>query len=197
MARVKTFTAGGSLFPGDLNSIQDDYDTRLAALEAAGVVAQAGDVKATARSTAPPGWLLCDGAPVSRTGATLALFNAIGTAYGVGDGTTTFNLPDLRGRVPVGVDGAAGRMAANDALGNSAGTETHTLLVAEMPSHRHTIQTILVAGGAGVSMTFQNNSSTTQVQDAGMNGPLIANTGGGLPHNNLQPYQVVNWLVKT
>ena len=96
-----------------------------------------GSIVATARSTAPTGWLLCDGAAVSRS-TYAALFSAIGTAYGVGNGTTTFNIPDFRGRVPVGVDGAAARLTANDALGNSGGEEKHVLAFGEsQTSHLH------------------------------------------------------------
>jgi len=86
-----------------------------------------GTIVATARATAPTGWLLCDGSAVSRTGANADLFAAIGTTYGAGNGTSTFNLPDFRGRVIVGVDGAAARMPDNDALGSSGGASIRTL----------------------------------------------------------------------
>src|SRR5690606_15176336 len=85
-------------------------------------------------------WLACNAQAVSRD--TYAdLYQVIGTTFGSGDGSTTFNVPDLRGRVPVGLDnmGAsdAGRLAAANTLGGTGGAETHTLTVAEMPSHGH------------------------------------------------------------
>lgn len=93
----------------------------------------AGLVQAYAGSAAPSGWLLCDGSIVSRT-TYAALFTAIGTAYGAGDGSTTFGLPDLRGRVIVG-KAASGTFVT---LGATGGEETHVLLTAEMAGHTHT-----------------------------------------------------------
>lgn len=108
-----------------------------AAQTAADIASPAGAMLMFGGAAAPTGWLMCDGAAVSRS--TYAdLFAAISTSFGVGDGSTTFNLPDMRGRVPVGVDGAAGRLSANDALGNSSGSETHTHT---SPSHSHTHNT--------------------------------------------------------
>lgn len=103
---------------------------------AAGIATPPGMVQAYAGSSAPTGWLLCAGSAVSRT-TYAALFAVIGTTYGAGDGSTTFNLPDLRGRVPVGVDGGAGRVTSNNALGQSSGEQSHTLSAAEMPAHTH------------------------------------------------------------
>lgn len=105
--------------------------------ELAAAVAQSlvptGSVTPFAGSGTPSGWLVCDGTAVSR--ATYAtLFTAIGIAYGAGDGSTTFNLPNLKGKVPVGLDAAQTEF---DALGESGGSKTHTLTVAEMPSHTH------------------------------------------------------------
>lgn len=84
--------------------------------------------------TAPDGYLLANGAPVSRTGVTAALFAVIGTTYGVGDGLTTFNLPNLNGRVPVGRD--AGQTEF-DVLGDIGGTKTVTLTQAQLAQHSH------------------------------------------------------------
>jgi microcystin-dependent protein len=90
--------------------------------------AMIGCIFATGRSTAPAGFLLCDGAAVLRADYA-DLFTAVGTAYGAGNGTTTFNVPDLRGRAPVGVDGTAGRLTANDARGNAGGAQDRTLTI--------------------------------------------------------------------
>jgi Microcystin-dependent protein len=94
-------------------------------------------------SDAPTGYLLCYGQAVSRS-TYAALFAAIGTTYGVGDGSTTFNVPDLRGRVAAGKDNMGGTPANRltsplngDNLGAAGGSESHTLTTAQMPSHNH------------------------------------------------------------
>ena len=106
----------------------------------------AGIVSAFAGVTAPAGWLMCYGQAVSRTEYS-ALFTALSTTYGSGDGSTTFNIPDLRGRAIAGVDNMGGTAAsrltstvlsASNTLGATGGTQTHTMSSAEMPSHTHT-----------------------------------------------------------
>lgn len=161
------------------------FDVAVSTAVAAAIV-PSGTVLATARATAPTGYLLCDGSLVSTT-TYAALFAAIGHVYnaGVDPGGGNFKLPDFRGRVPVGVDGAAARLAANDALGNTAGAEKHQLVTAELPNHTHGLAAQGVAAGG-----------TTIYAGAGSANPT-AGTGGDTPHNNMQPYQVVNWMVKT
>lgn len=154
----------------------------------------AGTILATGRSTAPSGYLMCEGQAVSRTGANAALFAAIGTTYGVGNGSTTFNLPDFRGRVPVGVDGAAGRLSANDALGNAAGEEKHILSIGEIPAHTHTEE-----GWGGFSYWIPTNLEEAIGFRQGLNGPSTkasGSAGGGGAHNVMQPYQVVNYIIR-
>jgi microcystin-dependent protein len=91
----------------------------------------AGSIYMFAGSTAPQGFLLCDGSAVSRT-TYATLFDTIGTTYGAGDGSTTFNLPDMSGRVPVGV-------SQSYALASTGGEEGHVLLSSEIPTHSHEI----------------------------------------------------------
>ena len=88
-----------------------------------------GTIFMFAGTTAPEGYIICDGSAVSRTTYS-DLFEAIGTTYGIGDGSTTFNLPDLSGRVPIGCSGVY-------PLASTGGEETHTLTTTEIPSHSH------------------------------------------------------------
>jgi microcystin-dependent protein len=117
-----------------------DLQQQLRQMSMSGNLANPGDLKPIAGATASAGWLLCDGSAVSRT-TYAALFVAIGTTHGVGDGSTTFNLPDFRGRVPVGTGIATGATGATShTLGQKAGEETHRILATEsgVPSHTHT-----------------------------------------------------------
>ncbi len=94
-----------------------------------------GVITAFGGSSAPTGWLLCDGTAVSRS--TYAdLFAVVSTTYGIGDGTSTFNVPNLKGRIPVGRDSTQTEF---DTLGETGGAKTHTLTSAEMPSHQHNV----------------------------------------------------------
>jgi len=101
-----------------------------------------------AGAIAPAGWLLCDGSAVARS-IYVNLFLAIGTAYGAGDGSTTFNVPDLRGRIAAGRDDmggpAAGRLALGPALGAAGGAQSHTLVAAELAAHTHSASAATVA----------------------------------------------------
>jgi len=95
-----------------------------------------GDLKLSLATVPPPGWLLCDGSAISR-GTYANLFAVFGTTYGAGDGSSTFNLPDLRGRALVGAGQGAG--LTNRPLGSNGGEERHALTIAEMASHNHGI----------------------------------------------------------
>jgi microcystin-dependent protein len=135
------------------------------------------------------GWLLCDGSEYAEA-AYAALFTAISTTYNTGGETADyFRVPDLRGRVPVGVDGSAGRVAANDALGESSGSETHSLTEAELAAHTHALTLVDGGGSSSANPKKSTESSTT----AG----ATASAGSGTAHNNMQPYLVVQYIIKT
>lgn len=153
-----------------------------------------------AGSTAPSGWLMCYGQAVSRS-TYAALFTAIGTTYGVGDNSTTFNLPDARGRVIAGKDNMGGVSAsrltgqtggvAGSTLGASGGEEQQTLSTAQMPVHSHQWKSggAIVQSGAGVSGIALNTAGFN------VNGPTT-DAGNGSPHNNVQPTLVMNKIIK-
>lgn len=145
-----------------------------------------GTVSAFAGSTAPTGYVLCDGSAVNRT-TQAALFAVIGTTYGVGDGSTTFNLPDLRGRVVAGMGGSL--LSGTDALADTGGASTHTLTENEMPSHSHGIGGIANDMNIGTS-SFRLSPAATSIGDT-------KETGGDQPHNNVQPTIILNYIIKT
>ena len=136
-------------------------------------------------ATPPAGWLLENGAAVSRT-TYAALFALLGTTFGVGNGSTTFNLPNRCGRVAVGYDSTQTEF---NALGKTGGEKTHTLSTTEMPSHSHT-QSL-----GGAISTVANVTGSYVVGNA--NSSAVSSTGGGEAHNNLQPYVAVNYIIKT
>tara|TARA_B100001093_G_C26831087_1_gene1016163 strand:- start:657 stop:1886 length:1230 start_codon:yes stop_codon:yes gene_type:complete len=155
-----------------------------------------------AGASAPSGWLLCYGQAISRS--TYAdLFTALGTTYGVGDGSSTFNLPDLRGRVVAGQDDMGGSSANRltdavtgglngDTLGDTGGTESHTLTTAQLPAHSHgTVVT-------GVTPSFKTNTGdggASVVQSISVSSGATS-TGSDSAHNNVQPTIILNYIIK-
>lgn len=162
-----------------------------------GGIAPTGVVLPFAGTSAPTNWLLCDGSAVSRT-TYAALFTAIGTTYGSGDGSTTFNLPDLGGRVPAGKEATATRLTSagsgitGSTLGATGGAETHTLTVAQMPAHSHSTQGYNTGSVVGSSTT-----AATGVSGANPNQIPTNSQGSGSAHNNTQPTIVLNYIIKT
>lgn len=152
-------------------------------------------------TSAPTGWLLCNGAAVSRSTYS-ALFAIVGTTYGAGDGSSTFNLPDLRDRFPVG-------SGTTYSAGSVGGAATHTLTEAEMPAHTHTAtstdsgHTHNFAVGANADLdndvgTSSGSGSTDTTASGTANiTTTIASTGGGGAHNNLPPYIGLAFIIKT
>lgn len=140
--------------------------------------------------SAPEGWLLCDGSAVSRQ-VYWMLFSVIGTLFGGGDGANTFNLPDLRGRFPLGQDDMngipAGRVTAvaADVVGGSGGVEAVALSIGQMPAHNHGGAAGL-AGSGGVQFAGGGAQAST----------VVATQGSGEAHENLPPYLTVNYIIK-
>jgi microcystin-dependent protein len=160
---------------------------------AAGMVVPVGAIVPTAAQQESSCWQFADGERVARDQFPV-LVEAIGTTFGDGldADPDTVSLPDLRGRVAVGADGAAGRLSGSDALGTSGGEEKHKLTEAEMPRHSHwtslNIVGIPTAGATANAFWPGGGGSVGRSSDA---------VGGDQPHNVMQPYQVVNHLIRT
>lgn len=161
-----------------------------------------GTIIQYAGQTAPGGWALCDGTRVSIYGTYSNLFGAIGYLYGGFD--NSFNLPNLCGRVPIGAGSGSGLTTRT--LGQTGGEEKHTLTTAEMPSHTHTNNSSNADGGYGlVHINNGNGNNTLTTGDNNAGEPdlytrpaalTINSTGSDVSHNIMQPYIVVNYLIK-
>lgn len=161
-----------------------------------------GSVIPYAGSSAPTDWLLCSGAAVSRT-TYAALFAIISTTYGAGDGSTTFNLPDMRGRLAAGVDNmggtAANRITAAESgitgttLGAAGGAESVTLAIADIPSHSHNPQK---NSSGSISSSIRTDGSFSSGSPTSFS-PATTSTGGGGSHSSTQPTMMLNYIIKT
>ena len=180
---------------GYLDGVTSNIQTQLNTIS----TVPAGVVSPYAGTSAPTGYLLCYGQTISRT-TYATLFAAIGTTYGAGDGSTTFAIPDLRGRAVAGQDDMGGASADRltnqsggvdgDTLGASGGAETHTLTTAQIPAHTHTFQSDEPGkvSFAGLYEFLADNTPTNRTSSS---------TGGGGAHNNVQPTLILNYIIKT
>ncbi|RCK32029.1 hypothetical protein TH9_15155 [Thalassospira xiamenensis] len=135
-----------------------------------------------AGATAPEGFMLCDGTELLASDHA-DLFAVIGTVYGEGEAPGSFKLPDLRGRTAIGA--GQGVDLSDRVLGAMAGAETHQLTVDEMPSHTHGIAAYnTIAGGGNGPRPMPNDTYQSTA------------TGGDQPHNNMQPFLVLNYIIK-
>jgi microcystin-dependent protein len=173
----------------------------------------AGSILTYAGTEVPRGWKNCNGTELERKFYP-ELFKAIGTKYGTGNGSTTFNLPNFKGRVPVCTDLSQSEF---DEIGKIGGAKTHTLSINEMPSHNHGgttsinglhlhsytdtyrtgTQDIFAASGSGI--TAADETSTTETKNTSLNGNhdhIIGSQGNNQSHNILQPYIVINYIIK-
>lgn len=141
-------------------------------------------------TTAPTNWLICDGSAISRT-TYQDLFNVIGTTFGSGDGSTTFNLPDMRSRTPVGVDT---RDSDLNAVGKTYGEKSHTMTVNELVEHYHP-QSLVGGGGGNIGKAAYSWSvPENQYNYTGVD--LATRTGGSQPFNIMQPSMATNYIIK-
>ncbi len=161
---------------------------------AQGGVTPTGQLTLFGSITPPSGWLLCDGSAIDRT-VYAALFSIIGTTFGIGDGTTTFNIPDLRGKFVIG--------AGTIPVGTTGGSSSVTLSTTELPAHTHTITdpghnhstlatTSNVTTGSdpgGVTTGGTTGTSTTGIS--------VNSTGTGSAFSILPPYAAVVYIIKT
>lgn len=174
-----------------------------------------GEVVDYCGAAAPALWLLAFGQAISRTTYASA-FGVLGTTFGAGDGLTTFNLPDYRGRIGVGKDNmggsTAGRITAagcgitGTTLGATGGLETHVLVTAELaihshgindPTHSHTIAPTAAqtSGGAAAGGGATGSAAGAAATAAAATLVTIQNTGSGTAHNNTQPTLIVNKII--
>ena len=157
-----------------------------------------GEIRMFAGNFAPAGWMFCDGStlPISENET---LFQLIGTTYG-GDGQSNFNLPDLRGRTPVhqGTNPATG---TNFILAESAGVESVTLTTQQMTTHNHAFMAtdvIGTEGNPGGNLLANSQGPQPYIQenpDGNLNAQALQPSGGSQPHENLQPYLGINFII--
>jgi microcystin-dependent protein len=147
-----------------------------------------GELKLMSFDFPPRGWAHCNG-QLLQINQNQPLFALLGTQYG-GNGQTNFALPNLRGRVPIHRDAAL-------PMGHQIGEDSHTLTPAEMPAHTHLVSASSQNGNqagpkilAEVSNAYAAPSNLTSISPA-----TITNVGGSQPHENRQPYLVLNWCI--
>lgn len=151
--------------------------------------------------TAPTGWKLCDGTAISRT-TFAALFAIIGTTYGTGDGSTTFNLPNFKGKAPFGTDAAQGEFAALGATGGQKSVQSHSHGVND-PGHRHLLWSVgqesnsYPLSGPSTRVVLIGGNPDAGNGVTGLSGTGVSIQAAGAGGNNLNPYLTINFIIKT
>lgn len=156
-----------------------------------------GEIRMSGFSFPPVGWELCNGKLLS-IAENDALFALLGTTYG-GDGVNTFAVPDLRGRMPLG--SGTGLGLTTRVVAQAAGTPTETLTTQQMPAHTHNFQASVNPGNRSNGSGNLPAAARAHYASAGDGTTLSPTTvslaGGNLPHNNMPPYQVINFIICT
>jgi len=201
---------GSSLLQWEIGETVSARMTRDSILAAINSGSPAGTIVQYGGAAAPSGWLLCDASEVNR-GTYADLFTAIGTTYGSA-GPTTFTLPDLRSRIPLGA--GAGPGLTTRTRGQKSGAENHALTIPEMASHNHglgshthgigdhthsggaaTSAILCPGGGSWVTPNLSNTGSASGNTDAASGN--TSSTGSGTAFDMMNPYTVVNYIIKT
>lgn len=173
----------------NLNKMQDNIERAINA-QVSGDTLPIGTVLPYTNETAPENWLVCDGSELDRTEYN-HLFAIIGTTFGEGDGSTTFNLPNLKGRTIVGLDAEDTDF---NAIGKTLGEKTHTLTVAEMPEHTHKFRASTKLGNDEGTITYGEKISGSII--SGNYGNAIQKEGSSQSHNNIQPSFIGVYIIK-
>jgi len=155
-----------------------------------------GEVRLVGFNFAPVGWNACNGALIS-IAENSVLFNLIGTTYG-GDGQSTYALPNLQSRIPL--HQGANSFGTNYVIGETGGVEQVTVSLSQYPAHTHSAA--VAPSAASTTTTPSNNFPGPGIEAYGITAPteamaagMIAPAGSSLPHSNLQPYLVLNWII--
>ena len=157
-----------------------------------------GEIRMFAGNFAPAGWMFCDGTqlPISENET---LFQLIGTIYG-GDGQETFNVPDLRGRVPIH-QGTSSGTGSSYTVGQSGGVETVALTTQQMPQHSHALVATSAIGNQvnpGGSLLANSQGVLPYIEEnpnINLHAQAVAPSGGSQPHDNMQPYLGINFII--
>ena len=192
-------TATGTLANGVTAHTQDpgtdDITVATTAYVDALTTVPTGAITQFAVAAAPTGWLLCDGDEYDEEGTHSALFDVIGSTYNTGGETTGyFRVPNFKGRMPIGVGTGSGLTAR--ALAATGGAEKHTLITAEMPSHTHEAGNYKYLLQITDTANFLSGGDTVGYPNLITTGQITA-TGGSGEHENMSPFLVVNYIIKT
>lgn len=159
-----------------------------------------GEIRMVGFNFAPVGWAFCDGQllPIAQN---TALFSLLGTIYG-GNGTSTFGIPDLRGRFPIHAGGSGGPGLTQRTIGEKSGTQSETLTSAQMPAHSHVVNCHSTGGDGNNpvnkfwSKDLGSQSGTYHTSGgATMNAGALSSAGGNQAHNNMPPYLAVEFII--